>query len=228
MKNQFEREPNAGVPENESGIQQKKITGRSAFSLLIIMAGLSMMSFVQDENTVHRDANVNTGTAPAYTHTRNCCTAETVNPAEAAISFTAASIQMHNADLEHVRNFAAEEKERRIWSMNLVSSRAKADNEALFNFSMSMLYPEAGIAAAADAQMIRTFGEDLLQQEAKMAIAGADAEAQNKFRDDNFTINMHYATADADAAMLKIFEDDNYPHIAYPSAAAIASAAAVV
>lgn len=225
MKTQREMDSKAGVPKN----QLKKMISKSAFSLLIAMAGFGLMSFdLQDENNLHADTNVNTATELVQNHTNDCCAAETTAPAKTAIgpkkaniSF-AAEVEVRRADLEHVRNFVKEEKERRL------SIFSRADAEALLNFKMSMLYPEAGSAAAADAQMIRMFGEDLLQQSAKLAIANADAEAHNKFRDENFTITLQYTTADADAGMLKMFEDANFPYIAYPSATAIANADAEV
>ncbi len=235
MKTQREMDSKAGTSKNEIRTQLKKMISKSASSLLIAMAGFGMMSFdLQDERISHADTNVNTNTELAYVDTE-CCAAETIKPSKtvigpkkATISFNASKTEVYKADAEHARNFAAEEKERRVWSMNLASSRAKADNEAVFNFRMSTLYPEVNTAADADAQMIRMFGEDLLQQSARLAIANADAEAHNKFREENFSITLQYATADADAGMLKMFEDAIFPYITYPSAAAIASADAEV
>lgn len=227
MKTQREMDSKAGTSKNEISAKLKNVISKTASSLLIAMAGFGMMSFdLQDESINHTDTNVNTNTE--LVSTDNCCAAEVIKPVigpkKTMISFTENRVEMQKADAEHARNFAAEEKEMSMWGMNLATARAKADRESVYNFRMSMLYPQAIDAAATDAQVYRMFGEDILQQSAKLAVVNADTEALNKFWKENCTISVKYATTAADAGMVKMFTDAMLPYIAYPSATAIANA----
>lgn len=231
METQREMDSKAGTRKNEISVTLKKTISKIASSLLIAMAGFSMMSFdLQDDSIHYADTNVNTNTVLASTN--DCCAAEVVTPVigpkKGLISFTNSKAEMEKADAEHVRNFAAEEHERKIWGTSLSAIRATADKEAVYNFTTNMLYPEANVAAAADAQVIRLFGEDLLQLAAKLAITNADAEAQDNFWKENCTINVQLSAKSADEGMVKMFADSLMSYITYPSPTTIAGADAEV
>ncbi len=231
MNTQCEMDSKAGTSRKKNNHQLQTIISKSASSLLIAITGLSLMSFdLQHDNAQSGDTNTSANTELVYLNA-DCCAAETlkpvkpaIGPKKASISFSSDHADISKADAENEHNFAAEEKERSIWSMNRSRSFAKADKEAVLNFHTSRLYPEASFATKADAQAIKAFGETLLQQSANVAIAGADAEAHNRFWKDNFSITLQYATVAADAEMQKKFADALVPYIAYPSAEAIRKA----
>ncbi len=231
MKTQRVMDSKAGTSKNEISVKLKNIISKSASSLLIAMAGFGMMSFNQEDNVVNQ-IDTNLTQAELAVNTDNCCATEVAKPAigpkKATISFTASQVEIHKADVENARNFIKEEKERRVWGMNLEKSFAKADNEIKVNFRMSMLYPEKETAKATDAKMNRMFEEEILRQAAHAAIEAADRQVYNNFWKDNFSISVPVTATSADVAMHKAFEDAIFPYISYPSKLTVASADAEV
>ncbi|HRO46375.1 hypothetical protein [Agriterribacter sp.] len=237
MKRKSETDSKAGTSFKVKNQTFKSVFSKSASMLLVIIMGLSAMSFVQDDSFARgNDTNQSAAkakhivTVKAAPGDETCCvTTVAVNPGKAvnaAFISTPGKNAMYKADREAIVTFISEAKERRIWSMNKEVAAMEADKEMYLNFKLSAMHPSISMAVKADSEMSGNFVDELVNIAAfgADAIDMADKEVAGNFIAANLAVTAAKPTieriAKADAEIIAAFEDANRPFISVPSAAA--------
>ncbi len=235
MKRKSETDSKAGTNPKGKNPMFNNVFSKSASMLLIIIIGLSAMSFVQDDSfATGSDTNQNAAKAKnmaavkAAPGDEACCVTVAANPGKvvntAYFISTPGKKAMYKADKETIVTFIAEAKERRIWSMNKQAAATEADKEMHFNFKLSTMYPSISMAAKADSEMSGNFVDELVNIAAfgADAVARADKEVAGNFIAANLTVTVAKPTIEqivkADAEIIAAFENANRPVISVPSA----------
>lgn len=241
MKRKSEPDSKAGTSRKEKIETFKNVFSKSASMLLIMMTGLSAMSFVQDDSFVSgSDTNQSAAKVKhvvaekANPVDETCCLAPASNTENlvhtAYFISTPGKKAMYKADKETIVTFISEAKERRIWSMNKKVAAKEADGEMHFNFQLSAMYPSFNMVTEADKEMSSHFVDEIVNIAAFGAdvASKADKEVASNFISANLPVNVAKPSADriarADAEIITAFQAASRVFISIPSAAAIQKA----
>lgn len=188
--------------------------GRFFSAVLLIIAGLSMMSFIQDAATTNNaDSNFSRPEqTEVITQTQEACCLQSVTPGDeikkTLITMPVSVKKVLVADAENTKVFIAEEKERRLYSMKLSAALKNADDEMHFNFQLSRLFPEENFVQSTDLIVMSEFIDEMVTR-ATLPLHHystlADTNIINNFMTEHFSISIAKSTIAADEELKQQF-----------------------
>lgn len=239
MKTKSEMGLKAGINgRKENKFQKMRSTiSKSASMLLIIMIGMSAMSFVQDSSFVsNRDTNKHVTRSKVVVVKNNaisangsCCVAVVSDPGdnvkrEMQIS-TPGIRAKYLSDRATILSFLTAVRDRKIWSLDRVTVTKVADREMQFNFLLYKLYPSAKMVAEADSKINENFINQMMGTLAfsRNLLYRADIEMSDGFIADHLSLAVikphDIKTVKADQEIIATFEAANRTVISVPSRA---------
>jgi hypothetical protein len=225
MKQKNEVASKAGTLKTENSIKMlRNVISKSASMLLIAIAGFGTMSFTQDDTVVN---SVDTNLSVKKENASAVITADNAMPGDetrnAFISLPDSKI-IARADAENIATFIAVAEMKRLWSMDIVAAKAKADDEIKFSFELRKVYPSAETAQHADVNMIEIFTDDIVLKNVNLSAAGitaSDIEIADNFVTAQLSMKDMFSSealmAKADAELMGAFNNAYLAVISLPS-----------
>jgi len=225
MKQTNEVASQAGTLKTENNIQLLwNAISKSASMLLIAIAGFGTMSFTQDDtavSSVDTNLSIKKEKAGAVISTENVMPGDETRNAFISLPD---SRTIAKADAENISTFAATAEMKRLWSMDVVSVKAKADDEIKLSFELRKVYPSAEVAQHADVNMIEIFTDDIVMKNVNIGAAGitaSDIEIADNFITAQLSMKGMFSsealTAKADAELAGAFNSTYFAVISLPS-----------
>jgi len=225
MKQKNEVASKAGTLKTENSIKLlRNVISKSASMLLIAMAGFATMSFTQDDtavNSVDTNLSVKKEKAGAVISADNAMPGDDTRNAFISLPDRRT---IAKADAENIATFIAVVEIKRLWSMDIVSAKAKADDEIKFSFELRRIYPSAELAQQADVNMIETFTDDIVLKNLNFSAAGitaSDIEIADNFVTAQLSMKDMFSSealiAKADAELIGAFNSAYLAVISLPS-----------
>ncbi|MBN8857687.1 MAG: hypothetical protein J0H29_04815 [Sphingobacteriales bacterium] len=225
MKQKNEVASKAGTLKTENSIKLlRNVISKSASMLLIAMAGFGTMSFTQDDtavNSVDTNLSVKKENADAVISADNAMPGDETRNAFISLPDRGT---IAKADAENIATFIAVAEMKRLWSMDIVAAKAKADDEIKFSFELRNVYPLAKAAHQADANMIEIFTDDIVLKNVNFSAAGitaSDIEVADNFVTAQLSMKSMFSSvaliAKADAELKGAFNSANLAVISLPS-----------
>ena len=229
MKQKNEVASKAGTLKTENSIKLlRNAISKSASMLLIAMAGFGTMSFTQDDTAI---SSIDTNLSVKKEHSTAAISAGNTMPGDEIKNAYYISLPSRKtaarADAENIATFITSSEMKRLWSMDIVSAKAKADDEIKFGFELRKIYPSAELAQHADINMIEIFTDDIVLKNMNFSAAGitaSDIEIADNFVTAQLSMKDMFSSealiAKADAELKGAFNSTYLAVISLPSKAA--------